>query len=251
VGLVRNPYNITTTAYFSTYGDYVLRLITNDGELISNDDVRITVNPPPNQAPTVDAGNDKVIHLPDDATLDGTVWDDSLPDPPAAVSTTWSKVSGPGTVTFANVSSIDTTASFSTAGNYVLRLTADDSGLTNSDDVFFIVKPASNQTNQEPIVNAGSVQTISIASDATLDGTVTDDGLPDPPGTVTTTWSKLIGPGEVAFGDDSLLDTTASFSKEGVYTLRLTAYDGEMSSIDDVTITVRATMQVWLPLIME
>ena len=38
----------------------------------------------------------------------------------------WTKVSGPGTVTFANAASASTTATFTHAGLYVLRLTADD-----------------------------------------------------------------------------------------------------------------------------
>jgi hypothetical protein len=85
--------------------------------------------------PTVDAGPDQTISLPSVATLDGTVSDDGLPDPPATVTTTWSKVSGPGTVTFGDASQVDTTAAFSEAGTYVLRLTADDSEAAASDEV--------------------------------------------------------------------------------------------------------------------
>ena len=71
-----------------------------------------------------------------------------------------------------------------------------------------------------------------------LDGTVTDDGLPIPPGAVTTTWTKQSGPGTVTFGSASAVDTTASFSVDGTYVLRLTANDGELSSYDEITITV-------------
>ena len=60
------------------------------------------------------------------------------------MTTTWSKVSGPGTVTFGNSSLVNTTASFSTDGGYVLRLTADDSVLQTSDDVIVIVSPMTN-----------------------------------------------------------------------------------------------------------
>ena len=71
----------------------------------------------------------------DDADLDGTVTDDGRPNPPAAVTTTWTQQSGPGTVTFGNASAIDTTATFSAAGTYVLRLTADDGDLDAFDEV--------------------------------------------------------------------------------------------------------------------
>ncbi len=55
-------------------------------------------------------------------TLDGTVTDADLQTP----TTVWTKVSGPGTVTFTDPTAVDTTATFSQAGIYVLRLTADD-----------------------------------------------------------------------------------------------------------------------------
>jgi hypothetical protein len=88
------------------------------------------------------------------------------------------------------------------------------------------------------VVSAGPDQTINLPSNASLDGTVTDDGLPNPPGTVTTTWSKVSGPGTVTFGDPNAVDTTASFSVEGDYILRLTANDSALSSSDDISITV-------------
>jgi hypothetical protein len=99
--------------------------------------------PPTNHSPAVNAGPDIVITLPASATLDGTVTDDGLPKPLGTVATTWTKLSGPsGTVTFANASAIDTTASFTAAGTYVLRLTASDGALSSSDDVTVVVNPA-------------------------------------------------------------------------------------------------------------
>ena len=44
----------------------------------------------------------------------------------------WTKVSGPGTVTFGNAASPATTAQFSSVGNYVLRLTVSDGVLSAS-----------------------------------------------------------------------------------------------------------------------
>jgi hypothetical protein len=84
-------------------------------------------------------------------------------------------------------------------------------------------------------VNAGPNQTIALPASASLDGTVTDDGQPGP---LTTTWSKVSGPGTVTFGNASLVDTTASFSTSGSYTLRLTANDGALGASDNVVVTV-------------
>ena len=90
---------------------------------------------PPNQSPTAFAGADQTISLPAAATLSGTASDDGLPIPPSLLTFAWSKISGPGTVTFANASALNTTASFSAAGTYVLRLTVTDSALAASDDL--------------------------------------------------------------------------------------------------------------------
>jgi hypothetical protein len=89
-----------------------------------------------NQVPSVDAGPNQSVILPSSANLNGTVTDDGRT---ATVMTTWSKVSGPGTVTFGNAVQVDTTASFTKAGTYVLRLTANDSVLQAFDEVIITV----------------------------------------------------------------------------------------------------------------
>jgi hypothetical protein len=109
------------------------------------------LSPLANVPPTVNVGPDQTITLPKSATLDGTVTDDGLPNPSGTVTTTWSVVSGPGTVTFGEASAEDTTASFSMAGVYVLRLTADDSELDNSDEVTIAVNPAGGASITEEV----------------------------------------------------------------------------------------------------
>jgi hypothetical protein len=98
--------------------------------------------PATNRAPVVNAGADRTITLPATTSLTGTASDDGQPSPPAKMTFAWSKVSGPGTVTFANGSALSTTASFSTAGVYTLRLTASDSALASTDDVVVTVNAA-------------------------------------------------------------------------------------------------------------
>ena len=55
-----------------------------------------------------------------------------------------------------------------------------------------------------------------------MQGSVTDDGLPNPPATVTDTWSQVSGPGTATFTDASSPTTTVSFASAGTYVLRLT-----------------------------
>src|SRR5438876_5375003 len=95
-----------------------------------------------NQAPVVNAGADQVITLPSIANLTGAAIDDGQPNPPGALTTTWSQVSGPGTVSFSNASALNSTATFSASGAYVLRLTVSDGALAVSDDVAVTVNPA-------------------------------------------------------------------------------------------------------------
>lgn len=97
---------------------------------------------PPNAAPIVSAGSDQTVTLPNTATLHGIVSDDGLPNPPAHLTTTWSQTSGPGTVTFADSHAIDTTATFSAAGAYLLRLTVDDGALTTFAELTIQVESA-------------------------------------------------------------------------------------------------------------
>jgi hypothetical protein len=98
----------------------------------------------------------------------------------------------------------------------------------------------SQPVNQPPWVNAGPPQTITLPASATLAGTVTDDGLPYPPGTLTTDWEKVTGPGVVVF-----TDTTASFSLPGTYVLRLTANDTTLSATSEVVVTVNDSFPAW------
>ena len=176
---------------------------------------------------------------PDAATLDGSVTDDGLPDPPAQMTAAWTKVTGPGTVLFADAADPSTTATFTAAGSYVLRLTGNDGALQTSDEVTVsVAADPAEPPNAPPVVAAGDDRAVTRPTAADLAGSVTDDGLPAPPGLVTASWSRLSGPGTVAFVDASAPSTSATFSAAGSYVLRLTGDDGALTVSDDVTVTV-------------
>ncbi|MGH7927643.1 MAG: PKD domain-containing protein, partial [Candidatus Binatia bacterium] len=103
------------------------------------------MTPDANLPPIARVGLDRTVTLPNSAALNGTVSDDGLPDSPAALVTRWSQVSGPGTVTFGNTSAVDTAASFSEAGPYLVQLTADDGEKVSSADVVVLVNPQTPQ----------------------------------------------------------------------------------------------------------
>jgi hypothetical protein len=87
-------------------------------------------------------------------------------------------------------------------------------------------------------VNAGSDQTVTMPAAANLAGSVTDDGLPNPPGSVLSTWTKVSGPGTPTFANPNSPTTTATFDQTGTYVLRLSATDSALTGIDDATVTV-------------
>lgn len=92
--------------------------------------------------------------------------------------------------------------------------------------------------NQAPVPNAGPDQQVTLPDTATMAGAVNDDGLPNPPGTVTATWSLVDGPQSVLIADPSSPTTEVTFDEAGTYVLRLAADDGVLEATDDVTVTV-------------
>jgi hypothetical protein len=329
-----SPRAAATTVAFRAAGTYRLRLLATDSERVAAADVTVTLTGP-NRPPVVDAGPSQSIpHSGAGATLAGSVTDDGLPAG-GALSTSWSAVSGPGTVTFTTGDRPATDARFAAEGTYVLRLTASDTELTSSAEVTVTVGPlvdappsvdaepasaattvttpgpgtnafrltasdgqhsssgettvtvstpplpvvnappivkavpnrtltlpetsvtlegsaqddgrplgnptvtAPNASNQLPSVSAGPDRTIALANAVvSLGGSATDDGLPT--GSLLVSWTTVDGPCAAAFDDPSSSATNARFSEPGLYRLRLTASDGELTSSDDVTVTVTA-----------
>ncbi|MGH8474249.1 MAG: PKD domain-containing protein [Methylococcales bacterium] len=219
---------------------YLVQVTATDGTNPATQMLTVTVtdvNEPPgvNQPPRVDAGQDQTIALPNNSVnLNGTVTDDGLPTNTLTIS--WSKVSGPGAVTFGAPTQATTTATFSAAGSYVLRLTANDSALTASDEVTITVTVIGG--NQPPAVDAGQDITIALPNVATLTGTVSDDGLPI--NALAFSWSQVSGPTTAIFSNASNTATTAIFASPGVYIMRLSANDSQLTGSDDIIITVNA-----------
>jgi RHS repeat-associated protein len=221
----------TTEVTFAVPGIYELKLTGGDSAFDSSDTLVVEVLPG-NEPPAVNAGPDRAVTHPDAANLEGNVTDDGLPRG-GTLLVTWSKVSGPGSVTFAAPNAASTTARFGAPGVYVLRLTASDTEFARHDEVTVTV----GGENQPPAVNAGSDRTITLPNTATLDGAADDDGWPEG-NALASSWSKVSGPGTVSFGNPNQAATTASFAEPGDYVLRLTASDSLLSASDEVGVTV-------------
>ncbi len=199
--------------------------VTNGTDGLNNTNVTFVED---NAAPVANAGVDQLVNTFLGIVLDGSgSTDDGHPSSPGAVAYLWSKVSGPGTVVFADATAAETTCSVSANGTYVLRLTVDDSDLDDTDDVTIVV-------NAAPVVDAGIDFVTGLLTGIVLNGSVVDDdALVDP---VASLWTKVSGPGTVTFVDDEDPTTTVTFSVIGAYVLRLTADDGDLTAADDIRI---------------
>ncbi len=123
--------------------------------------------------------------------------------------------------------------------------------------------------NKAPALTINPTQSVTLPKLATLTATATDDGLPKPyrrnasnaaraaeprrPMGVSVKWIQYRGPGKVTFdpaispvvhGQPVTLTSKASFSAPGTYVLRAIAFDGQLFTTSDVTVTVNPSPSV-------
>jgi RHS repeat-associated protein len=220
-----------TTVTLSATGTYLFRLTASDSQLTSSADVQVILTPP-NQPPVVNAGPARNAVFPATVTLNGSASDDGLPMG-APFTILWTKVAGPGTVTFSNPNAAVTQATFGAPGTYALRLSGNDTQFTVVSDVTVNVAPA---PASEMVVSAGPNQTTTFPGTVTLNGSVSDTS--PAAASLVLAWSQIDGPGTATFTNPFNLTTTVSFSDPGTYLLRLTATDALLTATSDVTVFV-------------
>jgi len=116
--------------------------------------------PTNNRAPAVDGGSERTTTLPNNTVnLTATVADDGQPSG-SSLSFFWSKESGPGTVTFSPPDRKDTVATFSVPGIYLLRISVDDSQLTNYDLITVTVRAAGDVSGPTLTFNPANGTTV-------------------------------------------------------------------------------------------
>src|SRR5690606_16946107 len=246
-GRIERPYSAKTKVSQLSQGVYRFRLKITDrwGRSVS-DTIRITVNgtgsttPPPTTTPVglppiVKPGADQTITLPTNSiSLNGS----SSTDPDGTIRTyQWTKDFGPA-ATIASPSSVRTTASGLVAGVYRFRLkVTDNDGNSASDTVRITVNGGSSTpANQNPIVSAGSNQTITLPTNSvTLRGTASD-----PDGSIVSyRWSKVSGPSGGSTSATSATTTVTGLTEGSyVYNLKVTDNKGATASAN-VTVTVK------------
>ena len=139
-----------------------------------------------NAAPTVEAGAPQTIALDTlsgaaIATLLATVNDDGLPNPPSALTLSWTLLSGPtpqAGADFANASSASTTVTLAETGLFVLQLEAGDGAASITDTVEITVVAATNLApSLLPIDDASIALGTTLSVRATADDDNPNDAL--------------------------------------------------------------------------
>lgn len=127
---------------------------------------------------------------------------------------TWSKVSGPGTLTFSNKWSEDSDIQASADGVYVIRLTVTDNAGNLASDEFFLTWDATAPTVSTFFDMIRNSEGLYIASSS-------DSGS----GIMALEWTQVSGPGIVTFGTPNSANTTILADMDGTYLLRLNVTD--------------------------
>jgi RHS repeat-associated protein len=95
-------------------------------------------------------------------------------------------------------------------------------------------------TNQAPVVTIAPSWSDTLPSRLTLAYTVTDDGLPLGGG-LTISWSAVSGPGTVGFQNQTPTSISVGFDQAGTYVLSISATDTQLTTSQNVTVTVTGT----------
>lgn len=121
--------------------------------------------------------------------------------------------------------------------NWLWAVAKDNNGASNVSPRVYVIM------DNPPVVWAGTNQTVlwtegSAGTNLNLSGGVADDGYPY--GILTNQWTVLsANSNNVIFNSATSAVTTATFTANGIFTLKLTAYDGFTSSSSNCTITIK------------
>ena len=215
-------------------GIYTFRLrVTDNGGATATDDVTVTVNSAPNQAPVANAGANRTITLPTNSaslTGSGTDADGTI------AGYLWTQVSGPSASTLSATNTAAITVSNLLVGVYTYRLrVTDNDGAIDTDDITVTVNNA--PANQSPNAAAGQNRRITLPTNSTsLSGAASSD----PDGTITAyRWQQISGPSASTLSATNTVSINVSNLQAGIYTYRLTVTDNDgATATDDVTVTV-------------
>ena len=221
--VLANPTSVTPSFTVDLAGDYVVRLIVNDGALDSAPDSAIFSTS--NVAPVANAGPDQGGIAPGSlVTLDGSASSDGDGDP---LTFSWSltaKPAGSATV-LANPTSVTPSFTVDLTGDYTAQLIVNDGTVDSAPDSVIITS-----RNVAPVANAGPDQGgKALGSLVILDGSLSSDANGDP---LTFSWSFTARPAGSAavLANRTSVSPTFTVDLAGNYVVQLIVNDGTVNS---------------------
>ena len=188
-----------------------------------------------NKPPVANAGRDTMITLPfDSIKLNGN----GSYDPDGSITEwQWTRISGPSSFVFNNEKSAKTTVTNLAEGVYRFELNVTDNGGLSARDTVLITVQIGGITNQPPVANAGSDQTITLPTNTVI---LNGSKSADPDNNITSySWVKIAGPSSFNIANANTVQTQVSALVKGVYKFELNVTDaGNLFSRDTVQITV-------------
>ncbi len=244
--LVSTPNGSTTTLSASdivnptftpdTDGDYVIRLIVNDGSNDSNPDELVVTSTNDNVPPVAHAGVDQNVAVGATVTLNGSMSSDANDD---AITYSWSLTTVPSgsSASLSSTNSITPTFDADVEGTYIAQLVVNDGEVDSPPNTVTIV---ATLNNVPPVANAGPDQPVQTGDMVILDGTGSSDADGD---TITYNWTITAKPaGSTATLDDSSSDIPIfTADLDGTYVIQLMVNDGNVDSAPDSTVVTAVT----------
>ena len=218
-----------------------------DGQVYSANTATATILVRSNEAPvvTINTPTSETIFM---AATNGLIFETKITDDggpyPSNLTVNWQQISGPVTAVFGSPNSETTTCNWGdfNPGTYEFRVTASDGQYeTVRNFTVTVLNGGYNiPENIAPQVDVGGpYNSVGVGELLNLDGnSLSDDGKPVNPGVTKVQWLQVSGPGKATFSNASNYQTGVAFDQVGIYTLRLTADDGQVKSYEDLLVHV-------------
>jgi hypothetical protein len=225
---LNDPTAVTPSFTLDRAGDYVLRLVVNDGLLASNpDSVRVSTT---NAPPVADAGQNLSAFIGDLVRLDGSQSSDPDGDELTYI---WSFTSRPAgsQAVLSNRNAVSPTFALDVRGDYLLQLIVSDGAVNSPPDTLRV-----STENTAPVADAGANQSRPLGGLVTLDGSGSSDEDGD---SLTYSWNFTSRPAgsSAALLNSSGVNPRFTIDVAGTYVVRLVVGDDIDSSAPD-TVTI-------------
>ena len=226
-----NPTNVMPTFVPDRAGQYVVRLLVNDGKVTSGQDTVAITTTGGNTAPVANAGPDQSVSAGTTVALNASGSHDADQN---ALTYDWSFASIPSgsAATLSNPTAATPTFVADKAGQYIVQLIVNDGTVNSTPDTVMV---AAATGNTAPVANAGPDQAVAVNSSVILDGSASHDADKN---ALTYQWSLT---GKPAGSAATLANATTAMPNfiadvAGQYIGQLIVNDGTASSAPDTVI---------------